>query len=238
MKRKHGFDQISSCPNCRVNAADLFDRGMSNRGAEQLAAVTESRTCAEGDVLFEEGVAPSGLFIIDSGRVKLSRRTDVRTRIVKIARRGSVLGLGATLTQRPHQVTGETIEAATVRFIPFREFHRFLKRHPLALGHIVIYLEEHAHQDHPLSAMSPAAQKVAAFLIDSAYRDGRQTDEGISIDLPITLQELAFLLRMRRERLENALDKFEDRRWVYRANRTITLLDESTLAMIGGGRFN
>ena len=229
MKINHGFEQISSCPDCRVSAADLFDAGLAERAKGDLGRLMESRSYAAGDVLFAEGGAPKGVSLIDSGRVKLVRLADERPQVVKIARPGDVLGLGATLAQSPQRVTGEAIEETKVRFLPAAEFHRFLKRRPTFIGHVVKYLEDHAHADQEPLLLTPATRKVAAYLVKKAHSDGHETKEGTAVDLPITLGELSSILYVRSERLQDAFDRLEDHHWLYRTKRSVTLLDETAL---------
>lgn len=235
MKINHGFEQISSCPDCRVKAADLFDTGLSEKAKTDFTRSTEVRSYAPGENLFVEGSGPKGVFLIDTGRVKLVRLADARPHVVKIARGGDVLGLGATLTKGPHRVTGEILEETKARVLSAVEFQRFLKRRTMFIGHLVQYIEDHAHTDREPLVLTAAARKVAAFLLQSAYRDGHQTTEGMAVELPITLGELASILFVRSERLQDVFERFEDHHWLYRGHRTVTLLDEPALQAISHG---
>lgn len=235
MKINHGFDQISSCPNCRVKAADLFDTGLSEKACAEFAQMTQSRSCAPGEILFAEGSRPTGVFLIDAGRVKLARIADARPQVVKIASVGDVLGLGATLTNAAHRVTAEVLDDMQGRFLAAVEFHRFLKRRALFIGHLVTYIEDHAHADASPFVLTAASRKVASFLLQSAYREGHETGEGICIELPVTLRELSTMLFVRTERIEDVFQRFEDRHWLYRGQRSVTLLDEPALQAISQG---
>ncbi len=235
MKINHGFEQISSCPNCRVKAADLFDRGLSENARADFAQMTQARSYAPGEILFAEGNAPSGVFLVDAGRVKLAHLADERPQVVKIARTGDVLGLGATLTNAPHRVTAEVLSETQVRFLSGLEFHRFLKRRPIYIGHLVTYIEDHAHGDTAPFVLSSASRKVAAFLLESARSDGHETGEGLCVELQVTFGELSAMLFLRTDRMENVFDRFEDRHWIYRGQRTITVLDEAALQAISQG---
>lgn len=235
MKISHGFEQISSCPDCRISAADLFDTGLSEKAKADFARSLQARTYEAGSALFAEGNAPLGVFLIDSGRVKLVRLADARPQVVKIARRGDVLGLGATLTQSPHGVTAEVLEETQARFLSAVEFHRFMKRRAMFIGHVVKYLEDHAHADPEPFQLTGAARKVAAYLVEKASNDGHETKEGKTVDLPITLGELSSILYVRSERLQDAFDRLEDHHWLYRGHRSVTLLDEAALREISHG---
>jgi CRP/FNR family transcriptional regulator len=235
MKLNHGFDRISACPDCRVEAAGVFDAGLSEKAKADFARAVQARSCAPGDVLFEEGSAPKGVFLIEGGSVKLVRRADARPQVVKIARRGDVLGLGATLTRAPHRVTAEVLAETQAGFLSVAEFHRFLKRHPMFIGRLVAYIEDHAHGERSPFTLTSASRKVAQFLLQSALQDGHETSEGTRIDLHVTLGELSSLLFVRTERLEDVFERFEDRHWIYRGQRTVTLLDEPALQAISHG---
>jgi len=235
MKLNHGFDQISSCPNCRVKAADLFKTGLSEKASADFAQMAQVRTYVPGEIVFAEGSEPTGVFLVDTGRVKLVRRADARPQVVKIARTGDVLGLGATLKKTAHRVTAEVLSETKVRFLTALEFHRFLKPRTRYIGHLVSYIEEHAHGEEVPFVMTAAARKVASFVLESAYRDGRETGEGVSVDLPVTQGELSTLLFVRPERIEAVFERFEDRRWLYRGQRSVTLLDEAALLSISRG---
>lgn len=235
MKINHGFEQISSCPHCRIKAADLFEAGLSEKARADLARMMRVRSYSPGEVLFAEGSDPKGVFLIDAGRAKLVRLADQKPQVVKIARAGDVLGLGATITHATHRVTAEALAEVQVRFLSALEFHRFLKRRTMFIGHLVTYIEEHAHRDLPPLMLTAASRKVASYLLQSAYHDGCETAEGVRIELPVTLQELSSLLFVRAERLEEVLEGFEERRWLYRGPRTVTLLDEAALEAISQG---
>src|SRR6201995_6031401 len=65
----------------------------------------------KGAVLFVEGQAPRGIFVLCKGRVKLSIcATDGKTLILKIAEPGEVLGLSATVSGKAYELTAETID--------------------------------------------------------------------------------------------------------------------------------
>src|ERR1700758_873338 len=82
----------------------------------------------KGAVLFVEGQAPRGIFVLCKGRVKLSiSSSDGKTLILKIAEAGEVLGLSAAVSGKPYELTAETIDPCQVDFVKREEFLCFLK---------------------------------------------------------------------------------------------------------------
>src|SRR5205085_8884852 len=93
--------------------------------------VTGVQTCAL-PILMQ----PRGVFIICSGRVKLTTSsTEGKTLIVKIAEEGEVLGASATILGKTYEVSAETIEPSQVNFIKRDDFLKFLNTSPEACMH-------------------------------------------------------------------------------------------------------
>jgi Cyclic nucleotide-binding domain len=80
--------------------------------------------------LFVEGQTPRGVFILCTGRAKLSTSsTSGKTIITRIAHAGDVLGLNAVVAGRPYSVTAEMTDSGQVAFISRDAFLRIMKEH-------------------------------------------------------------------------------------------------------------
>src|SRR6202008_1876558 len=103
---------------------------------QKLATITSAAVYPKGATLFVEGQSPRGVFVLCSGRVKLSTSsTDGRTLILRISESGDVLGLPATVTGKPYELTAEVIEPTQGNFMARVDFLRFLRDHgEAALG--------------------------------------------------------------------------------------------------------
>jgi len=103
---------------CDLNTAALqaFDR------------IKYASSYPEGAVLFLEGQAPRGIFVLCTGQVKVSLSArDGKTIILRIVEPGEVLGLSATVCGHPYELTAETMEPCQVNFVKREDFLRFLK---------------------------------------------------------------------------------------------------------------
>jgi len=91
----------------------------------------------KGAVLFVEGQAPRGIFVLCKGRVKLSIcASDGKTLILKIAEAGEVLGLSANVRGTPYELTAETVDPCQVNFVKREDFQRLLRQHSDACLHV------------------------------------------------------------------------------------------------------
>ena len=81
-------------------------------------------------MLFLEGQQPRGVFVLCAGKVKLSTSSkEGKTIITKLSDAGDVLGLNATVSNRPYEVTAEMVEPGQANFIPRDSFLQFLREH-------------------------------------------------------------------------------------------------------------
>jgi CRP/FNR family transcriptional regulator len=83
-----------------------------------------------GVTLFSVGQAPSGIFLVHTGKVKLLVADEKNKKLgSRTARSGEVLGLAATVSGEPYEVTAETTTPAEVGFVRREDFLGFLRDH-------------------------------------------------------------------------------------------------------------
>src|SRR5262245_21204982 len=118
MRTSNGFEIQEDCLTCQWRQEGWFC-GLSRRALRGLQELALRQTHAAGTVLYGEGEAPRGLFILCGGRAKISmssKRGSVV--IVKVAEPGEALGLEAVLANRPHEETAELVDSCQVKFVP------------------------------------------------------------------------------------------------------------------------
>src|SRR5512141_1664362 len=103
---------------------------MHAEAIEALESIKFTTVYPRGSILFAEGEAPRGVFILCSGRVKLTASsTEGRTLILKIAEPGEVLGLSAAILGKQYQMSAETLEPSQVNFVKRNDFLSLLQNH-------------------------------------------------------------------------------------------------------------
>ena len=129
MKAPYGFEIIESCVSCPHREDRLFCN-LPPAAVQALSAITSPAAYPKIAMLFVEGQSPRGVFILCGGRVKLSTSSaDGKSLIVRIADPGEVLGLPATITGKPYELTAEVIEPTQANFIARGDFLAFLRQH-------------------------------------------------------------------------------------------------------------
>jgi CRP-like cAMP-binding protein len=126
MHSPYGLDIVERCASCRREEAHAFCK-LPEPSLRALEAVKYTTVYPRGALLFVEGQPGRGVYILCSGRVKLSTTSsDARVIITRIARAGEILGLCSALSGGAYEVTAETLEPSQVNFVRAADFLRLL----------------------------------------------------------------------------------------------------------------
>jgi len=136
-----------SCFNCELRPDRMFcdlpsEALQSFDGIKQLASVPRGAT------LFNEAKHARGIFVLCEGRAKLSvssKEEGGKRLMLRVAGPGEVLGLSATMSGKPYEVTAEMLDDAQVAFIRRKDLLRFLRDHREACLQVVHLLSQDLH---------------------------------------------------------------------------------------------
>lgn len=131
-----------SCLDC----APRSDRVFCDLAPDALAVfdgIKTTETYPRGTVLFREGQAARGIFLVCAGRVRLSVCSESGRRMtLHTAAAGEVLGLSASLAGGNYEVTAETLDIVEVAAVRRKDLLRFLREHRDACLQVVNLLSE------------------------------------------------------------------------------------------------
>jgi CRP/FNR family cyclic AMP-dependent transcriptional regulator len=134
-----------SCRDCALRSDRLF----CDLPADVLAAFDEVKSTVllpRGTVLFREGQAARGVFVLCDGRVRVSVCSESGKRLtLRMAGPGEVMGLSAALSGSPHEVTAETVDDCQVAMVKRKDLLRFLREHREACLQVVNLLSQDLH---------------------------------------------------------------------------------------------
>jgi CRP/FNR family transcriptional regulator len=108
--------------------------------------IKEQAVLAKGALLFAEGRPSRGVYVLCEGRAKLSICSESGKRLMlRVAGPGEVLGLGATLSGDPYEVTAELLDTAQVVFVKRKDLLKFLRDNPTICMEVVRRLSDDLH---------------------------------------------------------------------------------------------
>src|SRR4029077_10552476 len=107
--------------------------GLKGEALARFVAIAPEISRSRGEALFLEREAPKFVFVICSGRIKLSVSSrEGKTAILRIAGPGEILGLSAAMSGTPHETSAEAVELCRVKAIRVNDFMHFLQEYPEA----------------------------------------------------------------------------------------------------------
>ncbi len=233
MRVPYGLEIIESCVNCKQRVAGLFC-DISSEALEAFESLKYTSTYPRGAVLFVEDQEARGIFLLCTGRVKLSTSSsEGKTIITQVAESGELLGLSAVVSGRPYEVTAETISPCQINFVRREDFLRFLAQHGEACLRVAEHLSNsyrHSHEQvQSLGLSQSTAEKLARLILDWCERNGRVTERGIQVKLTLTHEEIAQLIGASRETVTRLLSEFKARNIVIVKGSNLLIPDKTTL---------
>jgi CRP/FNR family transcriptional regulator len=187
----------------------------------------------KGSILFLEGQAPRGIFVLCIGRVKLSlSANDGKTFILKLAEPGEVLGLSATVAGKPYELSAETMDACQVNFVKRDDFLRFLKLHAEACYKAAEQLSKKynntCYELRSLGLSHSAGERLAKLLLQWDSKYSEDSKEG-PMRMSLTHEEIAQMIGTSRETVTRLLADFRERHIVEGKGSTLSIVDMVTL---------
>src|ERR1700693_5317595 len=118
-----------ACFECILRPERLFCE-LSAEAMRDFDALKSLTPYPSGRTLFREGTRARGIFVLCEGKVKLSVCSRSGKRLtLRIAGPGEVLGLSASLSSGPYELTAEVVDDARVAMINRKELLQFLNDH-------------------------------------------------------------------------------------------------------------
>jgi CRP/FNR family transcriptional regulator, cyclic AMP receptor protein len=237
MRGPYGFDLTENCQSCKLRANGFFCQ-LSPAAMTDFNKVKSPATYPAGAVLFLEKQDPRGVFVLCAGQVKLSiSSSGGKTLILRIAKPGEILGLMATMSGIPYEVTAETLHPCQVAYVRRDDFLQFVGKYPEVYEGVVRQLSTlysgACEQLRTVGLSASAPEKLARILLEWSA-DPKDTKQSTQIKLPLTHEEIAEFIGTTRETVTRTLGEFKNRQLVSLQGSTLMISNRPALETIGG----
>jgi CRP/FNR family transcriptional regulator len=165
--------------------------------------------------------------------VKLSTSSkDGKTIITKISDPGDVLGLNATISNRPYEVTAEMVEPGQANFIARDAFLHFLREH----GEVAVRVAEQLSRNYytayeeirTLGLTSSPSEKFAKLLLSWSV-DSRDAAKPSQVRMTLTHEEIAEMIGTTRETVSRLFSEFKKKQLLQVKGATLTIRNKLAL---------
>jgi CRP/FNR family transcriptional regulator, cyclic AMP receptor protein len=230
-------NSTSNCETCRLKQEGFLCH-LSTTASKEFELIKSSRFYPAGAPLFLENEPAKGIFLLCSGKVKLSVSSrGGKTLILQLAQPGEILALSASMSNKPYEVTAEALYPCKVAFIRREDFAGFLQRFPEVYQAVIRQLNsQYARACEQLRTvgLSTNANEKLARLFLHWFSEEKQCAEGTQIKMALTHEQIAECVGSTRETVTRTLSEFKNKHLVTLNGTTVTIPSRSALQAVCG----
>jgi len=232
MRAPYGLNIIDNCTACPVREEHLFCN-LSLPALQKLNEIRSTAVYPKSAMLFIEGQLPRGVFVLCTGRAKLfTSSREGKTVILKVAEAGDVLGLNATISNRPYELTAEMVEPGQANFIARDALLQFLREN----GEIAVRLAEQLSRNYytaieevrMLGLASSPSEKLAKLLLSWSANAVKSADP-LHIKMTLTHEEIAEIIGTTRETVSRLFSEFKKKQLLQLKGATLIIRNKPAL---------
>ncbi len=228
-------NSVPSCQGCvHKTGADLCDLG--GEAAADFERLRRAVLYEPGQYVFYEGHTTLGLYVLCSGRVKLTRSTSRgHQRLVAIVDPGMLIERHTFQDGAVHEVTCQALEPSQVCVIDRDQYLALLSRRGGLAVNVIKLLSRQMRvtlEEVDRVAFLTARERLARLLLELAERYGEPRPNGCTIMLALKREELAQMAAMTLETTVRLLKSFQGSEIVHLKGREITILRPDHLQRI------
>jgi CRP/FNR family transcriptional regulator, cyclic AMP receptor protein len=206
---------------------------LSDEEARALQTRAITRNFRRGAALLREGEDPTRVLVLTDGRAKTVTYTeDGKEVVLGFLGPGELVGEVSTIENRPRSATVIAVEAVSALALATSDFWTLLEEHPriwVVVHKIVIRRLRLADLQRKEFSGSNTLGRVSRRLVELSDAHGREGDDGVTITLPLSQEELAGWTGSSREAVTKALRTLRELGWIETGRREISIRDREAL---------
>jgi len=208
---------------------DQILKGLNREEQDLLMGSGVTHLYKKGEIIFREGGIPTGIFYINTGRVKKYKATvKGGEQIFYICTEGELLGYHALLSEEHYPDSAATIEDSEITFIPKESFLQVL-RNSTALSNTLLKALGHEFSIFINNITNLATKTVrerlaySLLILDEKFKaSGRSNIPG---EINMSRTDLANMVGTAKETLVRLLQEFKIAGYIKKTDKTIVILN-------------
>lgn len=218
-----------------IAAIDLF-KDLSDEHLKELAMILADQVFRKGQLIFSEGDAAAGFYVVIAGRVKIFKLSiEGKEQILHIFGPGAPIGEVAVFEGERFPANAESLEDSRLFFFPRGAFLKLIEERPSIALHMLAVLSGRLRRFAALIddlSLKEVPARLAAYLL---YLSATQKSAG-NLSLDISKGQLSSLLGTIPETLSRILTKMSNTGLIRSEGlRGIQILDRQSLEDLAGG---
>ena len=237
MKMANVVRERERCTECS-NRGEHYFCSLPDGALAAFHAAAVPHMYSKGTTLYVEGQPANGVYVICSGRVKVSTYSaEGKAIILRVGEAGEVLGLSACISDHDYEATAEVLEPCQVHYVRRRDFLDLVRNHGEAAFNAIRELSRDYHKAHmqicSLGLSASVGDKLAKLFLEWCDRYGNGSP-AVSIPMSYTHEEIAEMIGTSRETVTRLLKDFRSRHLIDLQRSKLVIPDRRRLeASIG-----
>jgi len=189
----------------------------------------------KGHVIFAAGDISDRVFLVESGWVKIYRLSadGKRVTVGRMRSPGELMGLAETLLEVERTCFAGAISNVSMVVLRKNQFEALMAQHPFLAIKVskllAVRMREAEGIIHEMVCWQ-APGRLALMLMKMGDRCGKQTKNGIILDVQLTHEEIASMVGTSRQTVTSLLNTFKQEKSIAYEGRTIRILDPDKLS--------
>lgn len=215
-----------------------FFKDLPDEAISQINALFRAEGCEAGKFIYFAGDPAVRLYVVAQGKVKLLRHASTGQEVVLgILLPGEFFGSLPVLGEDTHPDTAQAHTTGCVLTITGDDFQKILQQYPgvslVMLEIVSARLREAREIIHQLSASS-VESRLAATLLKLAGKLGKEQNDELLIQLPLSRQDLADMTGATVETISRTMSQFRRKKLIDSGRRWVAITDRDGLKEIAG----
>lgn len=199
-------------------------------GAEETLFQRFGKEFPKGTVLFREGEPGKEMFVIQSGKIAISKRVRDVEKVLAVLGPGEFFGEMAIISNKPRNASASVNDDAKLLVIDPKTFEAMIRGNAeIAVRMIKKLAERLSEADAQIEnlLMSDPASRVVHQILQSVQTRGRPLEEGVEIDFMV--REMPRLIGVGEPAVRGMLDRLERAGLIERSGDRLTVYDSARL---------
>jgi CRP/FNR family transcriptional regulator, cyclic AMP receptor protein len=199
-------------------------------GAEATLFQKFGREIPKGTVLFREGEPGKEMYVLQSGKVAISKKVRDVEKVLAILGPGEFFGEMAIIANKPRNASATVADDAKLLVIDPKTFESMIRGNAeIAVRMIKKLAERLSEADAQIEnlLLSDPSSRVVHQVLQAAQTRGRPMEEGIEIDFPV--RDLPREIGLGEPAIRFMLDKLERGGLIERSGDRLTVYDTARL---------
>lgn len=225
------------CNNCRgelcASKVPIFEN-LNNEELLEVVNTINHKEYNKGDVIFTEGNVANTLYFINEGKIKLYKYTkDGKEQILHVLSEGDFFGELELIKPSKYGFNAKAIVDSKICTLTKDEMKDIMMGNPEIGIKVLEAVGERLSKVESLVqnlATNDVDSRMAYLLTDLMEKYGETIGNNISIELPLSREDMASFIGVTRETISRKLKKFEDEKLIkIVGTKNIIILDQEGL---------